>query len=362
MAGHVDCTLTLDGTLLIDGVLQFDFPASGVASPPGRGASFVVGPENLLAAAPLESLMSSSDLTDIAERFNPLVLVGPSGSGKSHIACGLVRTWSARLGDAAVAYLTAADFGRERQGAEIEKRLDAWRGNLRAKKLLVVEDIDRLRPKTTIQCEASDTIDAIIGAGGLVVVTSLVEPIACGTLSAYLRDRLVAGLTVRFQRPERAARRAILAQAATARGVPVNAEQLDSLAARDCSTPAQALGRLARFENSAVAAELPPDTTVEQHPADAVSLKQVLAVTARYFNVTQAALTGPSRRASLVEARNVIVHLARRLTGLSYAAIGRGLGGRDHTTIMHADRRMAERMASDPAIYRAVGDLEKLLH
>lgn len=351
----------LDGTLLIDGVLQFDFPACGVASPPGRDASFVVGPENLLAAAPLEALLSGGRLTDIAQRFNPLVLVGPSGSGKSHVACGLVRTFSARLGDSAIAYFTAADFGRERQGAEIEKRLDAWRSDIRAKKFLVVEDIDRLRSKATIQCEASDTIDAVIGAGGLVVVTSLVEPIACGTLSAHLRDRLVAGLTVRFQRPQRAARRAILAQAAAARGVSVNVEQLDSLAARDCSTPAQVLGRLAQFENGAGAAVLPPDATIEQHPAGAVSLKLVLAVTARYFNVTQAALTGPSRRASLVEARNVVVHLARRLTGLSYAAIGRGLGGRDHTTIMHADRRMAERVAADPAIYRAVDDLEKLL-
>ncbi len=347
---------------MIDGVLQIDFPANRMTSPPGRlDAPFVVGAENCLAAAPLEALLADTNLADIAVRFNPLVLVGPSGSGKSHAACGLVRTWSGRLGNDAVAYFTAADFGRQRQDAETEKRLDVWRSELRSKKLVVIEDIDRLRSNATIHREASDTIDAIISAGGVVIVTSLVEPIACAKLSSHLRDRLVAGLTVRFQSPERGARRAILANASAARGLEVSPEQLDVLAARDCGTPAQLLGRLAELKNFSADGASSPAVTLQPRPTVNVNLKQILAVTARYFNVTQAAITGPSRRSSLVEARNVVVHLARRLTSLSYAAIGRGLGGRDHTTIMHADRRMADRVASDPTVYQAIDELERVL-
>ncbi|MCC6492003.1 MAG: hypothetical protein IT424_03170, partial [Pirellulales bacterium] len=91
------------------------------------------------------------------------------------------------------------------------------------------------------------------------------------------------------------------------------------------------------------------------------TLKQIIALTARYFGVTQAALAGPSRRSSLVQARNIVVHLARRLTDLSYADIGRGLGGRDHTTVMHADRRVADLLDRDPTTQQAVEELDRLL-
>jgi chromosomal replication initiator protein len=94
---------------------------------------------------------------------------------------------------------------------------------------------------------------------------------------------------------------------------------------------------------------------------DQAALKQIIAVTARYFTITQAALTGPSRRTSLVLARNVVVHLARHLTGLSYAEIGRALGGRDHTTIMHADRRLADQLLHDPAVQQSVDELDRLV-
>ncbi|WP_428307312.1 helix-turn-helix domain-containing protein [Lacipirellula sp.] len=99
----------------------------------------------------------------------------------------------------------------------------------------------------------------------------------------------------------------------------------------------------------------------QDHREDFTQLKQIIAVTARYFSITQAALTGPARRASLVEARNIAVYLARRLTSLSYADIGRGLGGRDHTTIMHAERRLAERITHDPVTQQAVDELDRLL-
>jgi chromosomal replication initiation ATPase DnaA len=91
------------------------------------------------------------------------------------------------------------------------------------------------------------------------------------------------------------------------------------------------------------------------------TLKQIIAITSRYFAVTQTALTGPSRRTTLVLARNIVVQLARRHTALSYADIGRSLGGRDHTTIMHADRRLIEQLASDPALQQTLDELNRLV-
>lgn len=374
---------------MIDGVVQFDFPCIDAAASIGNtslaeaSTAFIAGPENRLLAPPLQCLLNAADVSELAEQFNPLVLVGPSGSGKSHLAQGLVRAWSQRFDASEIAYFTASDFGRERQAAELEERLEAWRDQTRVVRLLVIEDIDRLRPRATIQQELRTTIDAVIAAGGTVIVTAHGEPTGMSHLEAGLRDRLTAGLTVRINRPELAARRALLAQTAAARGLALDPTELDRLAQKDCGTPAQLLGRLAQAQVSS--SSLPSAGRVREggdsgyqlhtptpHPSpqgggeqrnnhNLAPVKHILAVTARYFGVTQAALTGPSRRKSLVQARNIIVYLARQLTGLSYADIGRALGNRDHTTIMHADRRLAEALATDAAVQQAVDELDRIV-
>jgi chromosomal replication initiator protein len=375
---------------LIDGVLQFDFPrVDAVTALAGSSTPFIAGPENRLLAPPLERLLNASDaanglLGDLAEQFNPLVLVGPSGSGKSHLAQGVVRAWSQRFDASEIAYFTAADFGRERQAAEAEERLEAWRDQTRCVRLLVIEDLDSLRPRATIQQELRTTIDAVIAGGGTVIVTAHCEPTGISHLDAGLRDRLTAGLTVRINRPDLAARRTLLAQTAAARGLALEPVELDHLAQKDCGTPAQLLGRLAQAKQSSGSlpsagrdgergrSEYQPRTSTPQpspqggeqkntNTHDLAPVKHILAVTARYFSVTQAALTGPSRRKSLVQARNIVVYLARRLTDLSYADIGRALGNRDHTTIMHADRRLAEALATDSAVQQAVDELDRIV-
>jgi chromosomal replication initiator protein len=371
----------LDGTLF-DGVVQFDFPRNDAATALVEpSAAFIVGRENRLLAPPLERLLNAADVADLAEQFNPLVLVGPSGSGKSHLAQGVVRAWGLRFEPSEIAYFTAADFGRERQAAELEERLEAWRDQLRAVRLLVVEDLDRLRPRATIQQELRTTIDAAIAAGGTVIVTAQCEPTAISHLDAGLRDRLTAGLTVRINRPDLVTRRALLAQTAAARGLALESAELDRLAQKDCGTPAQLLGRLAQARQTSGSlplegragegaapgtrsnhASAPEGGEQKNHSVHNLApVKHILAVTARYFGVTQAALTGPSRRKSLVQARNIIVYLARQLSDLSYADIGRALGNRDHTTIMHADRRLAEALATDSAVQQAVDELDRIV-
>jgi chromosomal replication initiator protein len=353
---------------VIDGVLQLDLPrsdATGAAA--GMLPSFVVGPENRLLVSPVQRLLSGDDLAEAARLFNPLVLVGPSGSGKSQLTQGMVRHWrrqfepqSRRDQRQLVEYFTAADFGREAQAAAAEERLVEWRLRIRGLRLLVVEDLQRLRRRDTIEQELRHAVDAILASGGVVVVTAECEPAALTQLDAGVRDRLAAGLTVRLQRPGLAARQAILQLAASSRSIVLTDDELAPLARREAGAPAELFGRLRDTSGSLPPARRAGDDVEPGQHNEAV-LKRIIAVTARYFMVTQAALTGPSRRTSLVRARNIVVHLARRLTGLSYAAIGRALGGRDHTTIMHADRRLTDSLANDPATQQAIDELDRLL-
>jgi chromosomal replication initiator protein len=223
---------------------------------------------------------------------------------------------------------------------------------------LVIEDLQRLRPRATIQQELRDAIDAIIAAGGLVIVTAQREPAALDGLDRGLDDRLAAGLTIRLQNPGPEARQVLVSLAAAARGLVLTEQEAATLAQRETGAAAQVIGSVANGRPSARSPKHPaPADAAREHD----QMKQILAVTARYFAITQAALTGPSRRTSLVAARNIVVHLARRLTTLSYADIGRALGNRDHTTIMHAQRRLDEQRASDPVTQQTIDELDRLL-
>jgi chromosomal replication initiator protein len=341
-----------------DAVLHLELPQSEAAGAPGAaGPSFIVGPENRLLAPIIQRLLDGQDLAAAAVLFNPLALIGPSGSGKSHLVQGLVRHWRRRLAAEEIAYFTAADLARDYQSAHAEERLPKWRSSLRDLKLLVVEGLERLRRGAAVGRELRQAIDAVIDRGGMVVVTADREPATLTNLDVALRDRLAAGLSVRLANPGPDARRAILSQAARARGTSLCGDLLNQLAQPDASAAAQVIELLDRPHGN----EESESTPMVADAGEQDALKNILAVAARYFGVTQAALVGPSRRKSLVAARNTVVYLARRLTPLSYGLIGRGLGGRDHTTIMHAQTRMSDAMTQDPASQLAVEELERIL-
>lgn len=365
---------------MIDGIVTLDLSRTACGLARGVSPAFVAGPENRLVAHAVGSLLEGAS-TDSAA-FSPLVLVGPAGSGKSQLVQAIVRrrqTASAEiipipkdsspqaLAEETVAYFTAADFTRDLLLAVHERTTAAWRRRVRSAKVLVIEDLEQFLHGSPAQEELRFTIDAIRDSGALLAFTADREPASLTNLEPGLRDRLCEGLVVRINRPGRAAREGILRLAAQTRGIELSDDDVARLARRDVGTAAQLLGKLNRHAHvnrtaAAAGAEIASSELLLAHEdGTGIPLKQIIAATARYFAVPQAALLGPSRRTSLVKARNVAVHLARQLTTLSYADIGRGLGNRDHTTIMHAERRIQEQTAADPAIQRAVEDLNRML-
>lgn len=338
---------------MIDGVTQLEFTAGidfdrPAASPlPG----FVVGPENRLLAAVLAPLVEEVELTDQTRRFSPLTLVGDTGSGKSHLAGALARRWEALLGAEEVDSTTAVDFGRRVHAAISDGTLADRRKKWWSRQLVIVEDLQNLRPEASIQQEFRLLGDALTDRGGILIATAETEPAMLRTIDASVCDRLAAGLTVRIAAPGHDTRQALLALAAERRDMAASAEQIAELAARASGPAGRVLAGIAQWE-----AGLPAEAA-----ASNLSLKEIICVTARYFGVTQAAVTGPLRRRSLVEARQQIVRLARTLTEASYAEIGRKLGGRDHTTIMHADRQIERQLETDPAARSAHEALRRIL-
>ncbi|MBX3434691.1 MAG: ATP-binding protein [Pirellulales bacterium] len=343
---------------MIDAAFPIELPAS--PGEPGA-SSCIVGPENELLAPALVRLLAPEPLPAAAEGFNPLVLTGPSGAGKTLVAQAAARHFARCYGVERAHYFTAADFCRELHEAGADGRSGEWLARLRRTALLVVEGLDRLRPRHPAQWELRALVDAIVAAGGCVVATAR-QPLAClPQLEPGLRDRLAAGLTIGLNWPGESARRAILAGEAARRGLRLPAETLDLLARKHDGPATKALGALARLDATPVARLADDGESHALFAAGAPSLKQIVAVACRYFRITQTALASPSRRKSLVHARCVVAYLARRLTECSYAEIGRALGGRDHTTIIHAESRIQDLLVHDAATAEAIDHLGRIL-
>jgi chromosomal replication initiator protein len=353
---------------VVNGVLTIplsgiSFGSSQTAAPRAhRLSEFVAGPENALAVAAFGPLLDST-----SSGFSPLVLYGPHGSGKSHLARGLAEWWRRHAPDAAAECLSGAEFARQYADALSASRLEAWRSKVRGAALFILDDLSQLTDKRPAQQELLHVLDALADNGALVVVTARTFPGQWPVLLPALRGRLSAGLPVPLAFPARAARRAILERFAAARGVSLPAATLDGLAAGlHGSVPMLISAMLelelaASVEGHAVDSKRVRQLVTERTAAVQPTLRQIAGLTARYFGLKIADLKSPARRRTLVASRGVAMYLARQLTTNSLGQIGKYFGGRDHTTVLYGYRRTEELLHRDRAIRQAVAELKKFL-
>lgn len=353
---------------MLDGIVEIPLSGQSISLAPHGAAEqppalalcqFVAGPENALVPVAVQAV-----LDPLAASYWPLVLYGPSGSGKSHLALGLATAWKAQFSRQPVVVTTALDFARELADAIETKTTDDFGGRYRQAALLVLEDIQHLSGRDTAQEELIHVLDALADAQARVVVTSQV---ALGLLSGLLpalQSRLMQGLAVPLALPSREARVAILQRLAMDRGVSVPDAVLEVLAeGLDGGVP-DMVGAFGHLELAARSQRVPIDAslarqylaqrTTERQP----SLRDIALLTARHFSLKLADLRSSSRRRAVVTARGVAMYLARTLTANSLDEIGRYFGGRDHTTVAHGCRKTEELLATEPAIRMAVEQLQ----
>jgi chromosomal replication initiator protein len=329
--------------------------------PGDDSARFIAGPENRLLEAVIGSL--SSDLPSV---YNPLVLFGPSGAGKSLVARGLAQLWKTQSARE-VWYTTGDDFARDLSDAQNTHGEAEFRRRHRKVDLLVLEHLERLADRETAQEELLATIDAMLSAGGQVVITCGVAPIEIASLLPGLTGRLVGGLVAPIALPGPEARAEILRTLAVSRGVDLSEPVIRVLADGLRASPPELQGVVKQIETSQRLEKRVPDVDLArefvlrhrgQRPPE---LRRIAALAARHFSLRVAELRSPSRRQGVVKARGVAMHLARQLTYESLQAIGEYFGRRDHTTVLHACRKIEHSLTSDATIHEAVRALERQL-
>jgi chromosomal replication initiator protein len=359
----------LDGPAVVDGIFTIPLAgrncvdASGPAAAVHPSAQFVAGEENRLAGHALRPFIART-----ATLYSPLVLYGPRGAGKSHLAYGLAAHWRDHYPERGAECLPAGEFAREHSAAISQDRLEDWRRGKRALWLLVLEDITQLGGKRAAQHELVSLFDELADREALVVVTARSLPTHSAVLVPALRSRLSAGLAVRLSLPGPQTRRAILEKLAAARGLSLSKRVIHSLADSLPTSVAALAGALAELELRARTDGQPIDArrvrafVTERGSSHAPTLREIAALAGKYFGFSLADLKSPKRRQPLVRGRGVAMYLVRQLTGKSFEEIGEYFGGRDHTTVLYGCRRTESLLARDRATRRAVAEIKGLLN
>jgi len=351
-------------------------PVSALISPLGEGSfalkfsreatgsgRFFAGPENALLLRAVDDFCAGP-----ACPYNPLVLYGPAGIGKTLLARGIAARVGATQPGGCIVYLTGADFTAEYARAIETRSVMAWRHATRSATLLVLDDVGPLAAKRPAQIELMRTMEAVVGDGGQVLVTAPQAPGALSEFLPALSGRLAAGLAVGIALPGAGARRAVVWQLAAERKAPIAAEAIELLAdelpvvvpelsgalhelfARCTSTSTQSIDR------AQVRSYLSKRRAIAR-----LTVREIATCAARQHGLRVADLRGPSRRQTIVTARALAMYAARQWTGKSLGSVGKYFGGRDHSTVLHACRKTETSMATDPCVRQSVTDLRAML-
>jgi chromosomal replication initiator protein len=356
---------------MVDGIVDIPLPGQPLWTDREDDARvapchFLAGPENRLVEVAVRSVVNES-----ANSYNPLVLFGPSGTGKSHLARGLAAVCKGPDRRHRAVCCTAVEFAQELAEAIETQAVEEFRAKYRKAALLVFEDLGQLATrksgKLSAQEEFIHTLDALLAEERWVIVTASAAPAELPGILPALRSRLMAGLTIGLAPPGPKTRLAVLKQLAALKDVDLSDAAARLLAEGLAGTVPDLAGALLQLMMHAHLSDDQVDLPAVKrylarqkhgrHP----TLHEIALATARHFSLKLADLRSPVRRRALVTARGVAVLLARRLTGDSLEEIGSYFGGRDHTTVIHSCRKTEELLENDPAIREAVDNLQKEL-
>jgi chromosomal replication initiator protein len=311
---------------------------------------FTPGPANRLALAAAREMVRSAGST-----FNPLVIHGAVGLGKTHLLEGIGHALRQARPGVNLVQLTAETFTNGFLEAMRTGTLSSFRGRNRKAAALIVDDIHFLAAKRATQDEFLHTFNAVLDRGGPIILASDQHPRLIPRLTDELVTRFLGGMVVKIEAPDLMTRRAILKARASARGVEVPdavigyiAEHLRSsvreLEGALHSVIAQAVLTGKRLDLALVKTAL-RDTV--RHTAQSVALRDIERAVCHLFQVGAEALKSDSRTRALAYPRMMAMYLARKHTGAAYSEIGRYFGGRNHSTVISAEKKVLAWLAAE---------------
>ncbi|MFE9920631.1 chromosomal replication initiator protein DnaA [Streptomyces sp. NPDC005774] len=344
-------------------------PATGPGEPTARlnpkylFDTFVIGASNRFAHAAAVAVAEAP-----AKAYNPLFIYGESGLGKTHLLHAIGHYARSLYPGTRVRYVSSEEFTNEFINSIRDGKGDSFRKRYREMDILLVDDIQFLADKESTQEEFFHTFNTLHNANKQIVLSSDRPPKQLVTLEDRLRNRFEWGLITDVQPPELETRIAILRKKAVQEQLNAPPEVLEFIASRISRNIRELEGALIRVTAFASLNRQPVDLGLSEvvlkdlmpggdDSAPEITSTAIMGATADYFGLTVEDLCGTSRGRALVTARQIAMYLCRELTDLSLPKIGALFGGRDHTTVMHADRKIRNLMAERRSIYNQVTEL-----
>jgi chromosomal replication initiator protein len=324
---------------------------------------FVIGDANRFAHA---AALAVAELP--AQAYNPLFIVGPPGVGKTHLLHSIGNYVRAYGGGLTVRYTTVERFTNEFLAALQARDVDAFKQRYRNNDVLLVDDVQFLERKVKTEEELFHTFNALHETGSQLVLTSDRPPRDMAALEDRMRQRFESGLLVDIRAPDDATRLTVLRKRVHHDGIVLDGDGVLELVAQRVTENIRALEAAlirivayASLTDAAIDAPLADRVLTDLYgraarnaAAGPPTVERIQLLVAEAFGITRDELLSPSRTARVTWPRQVAMYLAREHTRETLPAIGARFGGRDHTTVMHACKRTADRLGTDPEAYETI--------
>ncbi|MBV9821708.1 MAG: chromosomal replication initiator protein DnaA [Actinobacteria bacterium] len=323
--------------------------------------TFVPGSSNRFAHAAAVAVAEAP-----AKAYNPLFIYGDSGLGKTHLLHA-IGTYGRRLEPTMrVRYVSSEEFTNDFINSVRVNDVQSFQRRYRDVDLLLIDDIQFLERAEQTQEAFFHTFNTLQLANKQIVISCDRKPEQLSGLQNRLVTRFKSGLITDVQAPDLELRIAILRKKAAKDGMTLQPGVMEFIASKIQSNIRElegalirvvAFGSLNKQEIDLKLAEIVLKDLVSESDRPDITASTIMAVTAEYFGITLDDLTGSSRTRVLVSARQIAMYLCRELTELSLPKIGQTFGGRDHTTVMHAERKIRSLMTERRNVYNQITEL-----
>ena len=323
--------------------------------------TFVIGSSNRFAHAAATAVAEAP-----ARAYNPLFIYGGSGLGKTHLLHAIGHYARSLDPSVRVRYVNSEEFTNDFINSIRDDKAEAFQRRYREVDVLLVDDIQFLQGKEQTMEEFFHTFNTLHNANKQVVITSDLAPKQLNGFEDRMRSRFEWGLLTDVQPPDLETRIAILRKKANNENLQIDAAVLSYIASRISTNIRELEGALIRVTAFANLNRQPVDESlavmvlkdfITDNEGEEITPALIMGQTADYFSVSIDALCSADRSRVLVNARQIAMYLCRELTELSLPKIGQLFGGRDHTTVMHANRKIREQMAEKRSTFNQVTEL-----
>jgi len=323
--------------------------------------TFVIGASNRFSHAAAVAVAEAP-----ARAYNPLFVWGDSGLGKTHLLHALGHYAQRLFPGMRVRYVSTEEFTNDFINSLRDDRKVAFQRRYRDVDVLLVDDIQFLEGKEGTQEEFFHTFNTLHNANKQIVVSSDRPPKRLETLAERMRTRFEWGLITDIQPPELETRIAILRKKAAQDRLAVPGDVLEFIAQRIERNIRELEGALIRVTAFASLNRQPVDTQLAEivlrdlipdSATSEITAPTIMAVVGAFFELSIDELCGPSKTKAVAQARQIAMYLCRELTDLSLPRIGQTFGGRDHTTVMHADKKIRNEIAQRRKTFEQVQEL-----